>query len=69
MSIDLIVDGDAVDLNRIPLPANTPIIDDRFKDAHQRRAQPPPPQQDRGVGILMRPPWSTCRRTLSPGAE
>jgi len=30
-SIDLIVDGDVVDLNRVPLPANTPIIDERFK--------------------------------------
>ena len=30
--IDLIVDGDVVDLNRIPLPADTPIIDERFKD-------------------------------------
>jgi hypothetical protein len=28
--IDLIVDGDVVDLNRIPLPADTPIIDQRF---------------------------------------
>jgi hypothetical protein len=31
--IDLIVDGDVVDLNRIPLPADTPIIDERFKDS------------------------------------
>jgi hypothetical protein len=29
--IDLIVDGDVVDLNRIPLPADTPIIDERFQ--------------------------------------
>ena len=28
--IELIVDGDIVDLNRIPLPADTPIIDERF---------------------------------------
>jgi hypothetical protein len=26
------VDGDIVDLNRIPLPPDTPIIDERFKD-------------------------------------
>jgi len=31
--IELIVDGDIVDLNRIPLPPDTPIIDERFKDA------------------------------------
>jgi hypothetical protein len=29
--IELIVDGDIVDLNRIPLPADTPIVDERFK--------------------------------------
>ncbi len=31
--IELIVDGSIVDLNRIPLPADTPIIDERFKEA------------------------------------
>ena len=30
--IELIVDGEVVDLNRIPLPADTPIVDERFKD-------------------------------------
>jgi hypothetical protein len=30
--IELIVDGDIVDLNRIPLPPDTPIIDERFKE-------------------------------------
>ena len=30
--IELVVDGDVVDLNRIPLPPDTPIIDHRFKD-------------------------------------
>lgn len=30
--IELIVDGDIVDLNRIPLPPDTPIHDERFKD-------------------------------------
>lgn len=29
--IELIVDGEIVDLNRIPLPPDTPIIDERFK--------------------------------------
>jgi len=29
--IELIVDGDIVDLNRIPLPPDTPIIDKRFR--------------------------------------
>ena len=30
--IELIVDSEIVDLNRIPLPPDTPIIDERFKD-------------------------------------
>jgi hypothetical protein len=30
--IELVVDGDIVDLNRIPLPADTPITDERFKE-------------------------------------
>jgi hypothetical protein len=29
--IELVVDGEIVDLNRIPLPADTPVIDYRFK--------------------------------------
>lgn len=35
--IELIVDGDIVDLNRIPLPPNTPIIDERFKEGASKR--------------------------------
>lgn len=31
--IELAVDGEIVDLNRIELPADTPIIDERFKQA------------------------------------
>ena len=34
--IELVVDGKIVDLNRIPLPADTPIIDERFK-GHQNK--------------------------------
>ena len=34
--IDLIVDGETVDLNRIPLPAATPIVDDRFQDGKNK---------------------------------
>jgi hypothetical protein len=30
--IELVVDGNIVDLNRIALPADTLIIDERFKD-------------------------------------
>jgi hypothetical protein len=34
--IELIVDGDIVDLNRIQLPPDTPIIDDRFKGSKSK---------------------------------
>ena len=34
-NIVLVADGVIVDLNRIPLPAETPIIDERFKDEHK----------------------------------
>ena len=34
--IELVVDGNIVDLNRIPLPSHTPIIDKRFKDGHKK---------------------------------
>ena len=34
--IELVVDGNTVDLNRIPLPADTPIIDERFKDGQNK---------------------------------
>lgn len=32
--IELVVDGNIVDLNRIPLPPDTPIIDERFTHRH-----------------------------------
>ena len=35
-SILLVVDGEIVDLNRIALPAGTPIIDERFKDEKKK---------------------------------
>jgi hypothetical protein len=35
--IELIVDGEVVDLNRIQLPPDTPIIDERFKDDGMER--------------------------------
>lgn len=30
VDIELVVDGDIIDLNRIPLPADTPVVDKRF---------------------------------------
>ncbi len=34
--IELVVDGEVIDLNRIPLPQDTPIIDERFKSGVTR---------------------------------
>jgi hypothetical protein len=34
--IELVVDGDIVDLNRVPLPPDTPIVDQRFKDGKKK---------------------------------
>ena len=34
--IELVVDGEIVDLNRIALPADTPIVDERFKDGDKK---------------------------------
>ena len=34
--IDLVVDGEIIDLNRIRLPADTPTIDQRFKKGQKR---------------------------------
>jgi hypothetical protein len=35
--LEVIVDGQMVDLNRIQLPPDTPIIDERFKDSKAKR--------------------------------
>lgn len=35
-SIELVVDGKIVDLNRIPLPADTPIVNKRFSEAPRK---------------------------------
>jgi hypothetical protein len=35
-TLELVVDGEIVDLNRIPLPPDTPIIDERFKDGKNK---------------------------------
>lgn len=38
--IELVVDGKIVDLNRIPLPADTPIVDERFQNGQHQSPQP-----------------------------
>jgi hypothetical protein len=38
--VELVVDGDIVDLNRIPIPADTPIIDRRFEGARNKSPKP-----------------------------
>jgi len=39
--IELVIDGNIVDLNRIPLPADTPIIDERFAPVIAKRPTKP----------------------------
>jgi hypothetical protein len=36
VDIVLVVDGQIVDLNRVPLPKNTPIVDNRFTEGHNK---------------------------------
>ena len=38
--IELVVDGEIVDLNRIPLPTDTPIIDQRFEQGQNKAVNP-----------------------------
>ena len=38
--IELVVDGKIVDLNRIALPADTPIVDERFKEREGKGSPP-----------------------------
>lgn len=38
--IELVVDGEIVDLNRFALPADTAIIDERFKDTQNKSVSP-----------------------------
>ena len=41
--VELVVDGKIVDLNRTPLPADTPIVDERFDETLRRK--PPAGEQ------------------------
>ena len=60
ISIELEVDGKIVDLNRIRLPADTPIIDERFKEnGEQKRRAPQNAAEQDGAG----PPAATTTTT------
>lgn len=54
--IDLVVDGEIVDLNRIPLPPDTPIIDERFKDAEKKEPAAGPGRERPKLGFLLEHP-------------
>jgi hypothetical protein len=41
--VELVVDGEIVDLNRTSLPADTPIVDERFDETIRRK----PPAGDK----------------------
>jgi hypothetical protein len=51
--IELVVDGEIVDLNRIPLPADTPIIDERFKDSEKKEPAAEPGKERPKLGFLL----------------
>jgi hypothetical protein len=51
--IDLVVDGEVVDLNRIPLPPDTPIIDERFKDSEKKEPAAAPGKERPRLGFLL----------------
>jgi len=54
ISIELIVDGEIIDLNRIPLPADTPIIDERFaKNGSEIQAQSTPTESKPKLSICL----------------
>ena len=55
--IELIVDGKIVDLNRIPLPADTPIIDRRFPEEPKEPAKTEPANVS---GVSPAPPASAA---------
>ncbi len=63
--IELVVDGNIVDLNRIPLPADTPIIDERFKDADTKAPSRSGPATQKDI---LRRILFTWWRSCSPGA-
>jgi hypothetical protein len=51
--IDLVVDGEIVDLNRIPLPPDSPIIDERFQSAKRTEPAAGPGQPRPRLGFLL----------------
>ena len=53
--IELVVDGDIVDVNRIRLPGDTPIIDKRFKDRHKKPATDKKPDTDKKPATNKKP--------------
>jgi hypothetical protein len=54
--IELVVDGEIIDLNRVPLPADTPLVDLRFES----RADKPPHSAGGANGSETPPPASAA---------
>ena len=64
--IELIVDGKIVDLNRIPLPADTPIIDKRFIE-EQTTAQTPV-EERRSIAVRISPAAPASEASQPPAS-
>ena len=65
--IELVVDGKVVDLNRIPLPPDTPVIDERFKD-QDKADQPNPRDRKAPNGTGVRPATEPHPTAATPAA-
>jgi hypothetical protein len=60
--IELVVDGNIADLNRLPLPSDTPIIDERFKQVGKPAAsKAAAPAQPSGTEEALKSPPATAR--------
>ncbi len=70
--IELIVDGDIVDLNRIPFPEDTPIVDERFVEyravAEERAdtSQEPEPEDNEQTEASAHTPPAAATSTETP---
>jgi hypothetical protein len=60
--IELVVDGNIIDLNRIPLPADTPIIDERFNEGKNKLRSAFASGKDDATKLVMQLPRNQSQR-------
>ena len=59
--IELVIDGEIVDLNRIPIPSDTPIIDERFIKTPENKSISPTKAQNTTVDKDIKLPAATLK--------